>query len=116
MKIANFALRLSLVVLVPIAILGGLDWVIDRSEWEPPPAVAGIVAVPPVPIDPPRPTFKPCDRLPDDLAGDCWMRADEREARRIEGELTRLKNEAVRLADEIWRTLKRQANIGGGDG
>jgi hypothetical protein len=44
------------------------------------------------------------------------MRADEREARRIEGELTRLKNEAVRLADEIWRTLKRQANIGGGDG
>ncbi|MCC2665785.1 MAG: hypothetical protein K0S35_3707 [Geminicoccaceae bacterium] len=85
-------------------------------RWEPPPAVAGIVAVPPVPIDPPRPTFKPCDRLPDDLAGDCWMRADEREARRIEGELTRLKNEAVRLADEIWRTLKRQANIGGGDG
>jgi hypothetical protein len=44
------------------------------------------------------------------------MKADEREARRIEAELARLKNEAVQMADEIRRALKQQANIGVGDG
>lgn len=104
MKIANSATRLSFVVLVSIAILGGLDRV-DRSGWEPP-AVTGMVAVPPVPIDPPRPALKPCDRLPDPDAGDCWMAADEREARWLEAELTRLKGEAVRLTDELRRRVE----------
>ena len=101
MKIANSATRLSFVVLVSIAILGGLDRV-DRSGWEPPP-VTGIVAVPPVPIDPPRPTLKPCDRLPDPEAGAAgWPPREGRGG----GWLT----------DELRRALKQQADIGAWDG
>jgi hypothetical protein len=44
------------------------------------------------------------------------MAADEREARWLEAELTRLKGEAVRLTDELRRALKQQADIGAWDG